>query len=162
MDFSYFDNYTEDKPDLFSPAQQMSEIEQLKTIADRIGSYIWQYKPEAGLDTEDHMGPVAQELLGIPGLDAAVIKEAGQPLKLDTNYLACACLGLIAALARHTLFEEGTNDGQKRQDYNNNVEGQLPTDTSGTDTGAGATDTNGATGTGAVDNANLQPGMAEV
>lgn len=76
-----------------------TEIQQLVDISRFIGSFQWQYKdPEFG-DENLHDGPIAQELLKVPGL-AGAVKEVNGTLTIDTKYVALATLGYVASLAR--------------------------------------------------------------
>lgn len=103
MNFDYFDNAiapvtAEQKQ------QQQLELQQLADIADKIGSYYWSYKEDfankVGTDTDEHIGPIAQQLLGIPGLSSAVIQNEDGTLAIDTQYLSLATFSMLAALAR--------------------------------------------------------------
>lgn len=146
MDLSYFDITTEEPLSLNSPEQKMDEYAQLKEIADKIGSYRWQYKDdfaaEKGIDTNEHIGIAAQDLLNVKGLDSAVFNDEDGTLKVNTDYLALANLGLIAALARIVLSVLGDNNEQ----YN---EKELPAEfQAGTKTGTDTTaSTDAAIGT---------------
>lgn len=139
MDLSYFDITTEEPLALNSPEQKIDEYAQLKEIADKIGSYRWQYKDdfaaEKGIDTNEHIGIAAQDLLNVKGLDSAVFNDEDGTLKVNTDYLALANLGLIAALARIVL-------GDNNEQYN---EKELPAELqTGAETGtntAATTDT---------------------
>lgn len=112
MDFSYFQSQSAAKPELNSADQIRNETLMLKDIAEKLGCYNWQYKADfasnKGTDVNEHLGPVAQELLTIPGLAGAVIQAPDGTLAVNTNYAALAALGLVAALARIVLGE--TND----------------------------------------------------
>lgn len=83
-------------------AKQMSlmeiyetEISQLYDLAKHVGSFEWQYDG----DNKLHDGPIAQALLLCPGLKDAVYDDNGT-LKIDTQFVALATLGYIAALTR--------------------------------------------------------------
>lgn len=126
MDFSYFDANAK-APELNSPEQVRDEIMQLNEVADKLGSYRWSYKDdfagEKGVDTEEHFGPVAQQLLEIPGLAGAVIQDEDGTLKVNTDYAALAALGLVAALARVVLGKNGKNgDGTTEDSTESNAE----------------------------------------
>lgn len=109
MDFNYFNEETEAAPSINSPEQIRDEMSQLREIADKLGSYRWTYKDDfaanKGIDTNEHFGPVAQQLLEIPGLSGAVMQGPDGTLQVNTNYAALAALGLVAALARIVLGE---------------------------------------------------------
>ena len=118
QDWSYFDIRTDNNggaPSISDPRQIRDEMLQLNEIADKLGCYRWDYKEDFadthGTDTQDHIGPVAQQLLKIPGLAGAVIQAEDGTLAVNTNYAALAALGLVAALARLVLNKgEGINN----------------------------------------------------
>ena len=96
MDFSQFRDFQPEKSD---------EELQLEAIAQNIGSHTYNYKDGVGEDpSQDHIGPTAQELQQVPGLEAAVKEnpETGL-LEVDTQFIALASIGLLAALARKVL-----------------------------------------------------------
>lgn len=101
MNFDFFDAQP---PVVNSVEQKQFELKQLQEVADKIGHFMWSYKTDfadkTGVDTKDHVGPIAQELLGIPGLESAVIQTEDGTLAIDTNYLSLATFSLLAALAR--------------------------------------------------------------
>lgn len=101
MNFDFFDAQL---PVVNSVEQKQFELKQLQEVADKIGHFMWSYKTDfadkTGVDTKDHVGPIAQELLGIPGLESAVIQTEDGTLAIDTNYLSLATFSLLAALAR--------------------------------------------------------------
>ena len=101
MNFDFFDATL---PVVNSVEQKQFELKQLQEVADKIGHFMWSYKTDfadkTGVDTKDHVGPIAQELLGIPGLESAVIQTEDGTLAIDTNYLSLATFSLLAALAR--------------------------------------------------------------
>lgn len=101
MNFDFFDSQL---PVVDSVEQKQFELKQLQEVADKIGHFMWSYKTDfadkTGVDTKDHVGPIAQELLGIPGLESAVIQTEDGTLAIDTNYLSLATFSLLAALAR--------------------------------------------------------------
>lgn len=72
-----------------------TEISQLYDLARHVGSFEWQYDG----DNKLHDGPIAQALLLCPGLKDAVYDDNGT-LKIDTQFVALATLGYIAALTR--------------------------------------------------------------
>lgn len=134
MNLDYFDDISVPAPD--SVEQKQLELKQLQDIADKIGSYYWSYKEDFamnnGVDTKDHIGPIAQQLLSIPGLESAVIQAEDGTLKIDTQYLSLATFSMLAALARFI--------GIKGEDQNGNIREELVTelpDNSATE-GAGA------------------------
>ena len=118
QDWSYFDIRTDNNggaPSISDPRQIRDEMLQLNEIADKFGCYRWDSKDDfadtPGPDTQDHIGPVAQQLLKIPGLAGAVIQAEDGTLAVNTNYAALAALGLVAALARLVLNKgEGINN----------------------------------------------------
>lgn len=103
MNFDYFDGYSDE------PAKIDVEDEkiQLQNLANFVGSHVWSYTPEAqetyGIDGEDHLGIIAQDLLKVPGLASAVKMDENGKYKVNTDYAALAALALVAALARATL-----------------------------------------------------------
>ena len=116
QDWSYFDIRQEDSgaPSISDPRQIRDEMLQLNEIADKLGCYRWDYKEDFadthGVDKNDHIGPVAQQLLKIPGLAGAVIQAEDGTLAVNTNYAALAALGLVAALARLVLNKGEINN----------------------------------------------------
>lgn len=96
------------------------ENTQLELIKNNIGSYLWQYKPEFsdeyGVDDNEHIGILAQELLKVPGLDSAVVRDSNGIYKVKTDYVALATLGLVAALTRKVAaLEEEIENGADKQ-----------------------------------------------
>ncbi len=73
-----------------------TELQQLTDIARHIGSFQWQYDGDDKL----HDGPIAQALLQCPGLKDAVHMNEDGTLYIDTNFVALATLGYVAALCR--------------------------------------------------------------
>lgn len=127
MNFDYFNsefNSESKAPSLNSPAQVRDELMQLQDVADKLGSYRWSYKDdfagEKGVDTDEHFGPVAQQLLEIPGLAGAVMQDEDGTLKVNTDYAALAALGLVAALARIVLGRD--KDGTTEDSTESNTE----------------------------------------
>lgn len=124
MNFDYFDIISQgDAPAINDPAQVRDEMLQLKDIADKIGSYRWNYKEDFSKapDNNEHIGIVAQQLLQVPGLEAAVSQdpETGV-LTVDTQYVALAALGLVSALARFIL------NNNKETEYGTNSTSNIP------------------------------------
>ena len=134
MEFNYFDEYTTDEaPAINDPVQIRDEMSQLYDIANRIGSYRWNYKEDfnAAPDNNEHLGIVAQQLLQVPGLEAAVSEDPNTGvLKVDTQYVALAALGLIAALTRYVLNING-------EQTNGTTNTELPDTVSDTETTRG-------------------------
>lgn len=131
MDFNYFDLYKDDNdtsiaPDINEPSQIRDEMSQLMDIASKIGSYRWSYKEDFANapDNEEHIGIVAQQLLQVPGLEAAVSEdpETGV-LKVDTQYVALAALGLVAALARYVGLQ---GENKVNGETDTELSGELP------------------------------------
>lgn len=114
MNFDFFDAQL---PVVDSVEQKQFELKQLQEVADKIGHFMWSYKTDfadkTGVDTKDHVGPIAQELLGIPGLESAVIQTEDGTLAIDTNYLSLATFSLLAALAR-LIGVKGEDDTAKQ------------------------------------------------
>lgn len=115
MNFDYFNEETA-APSINSPEQIRDELSQLREVADKLGSYRWTYKDDfaanKGIDTDEHFGPVAQQLLEIPGLSGAVMQGPDGTLQVNTNYAALAALGLVAALARIVLGEHNDTSAE--------------------------------------------------
>lgn len=95
MDYTVFDNTEEISP----TEQQINEINQLAELAQNVGSYTWAYDKGDDVDGKIHDGIIAQDLLKVPALRAAVI-DKGDHLEIDTRYVATAALGYVAALTR--------------------------------------------------------------
>ena len=92
MDLTFIDNAIE-----MSQKEQLdTELAQLVDIAKHIGSFEWKYDG----DTKLHDGPIAQALLLCPGLKDAVHKNEDGTLYIDTNFIALATLGYVAAICR--------------------------------------------------------------
>lgn len=129
MDFSYFEQVSDDKPDMNSPEYIATELEILQAIADKIGCYEYEYNEKAPSDAAEglHIGPVAQELLEVPGLDSAVTLEDGI-YKVKSDMVALACLGICAALARHIIGKTDENDSTEMdRQLDNSTEGTTET-----------------------------------
>lgn len=92
MDLTFIDNAIE-----MSQKEQLdTELAQLADIAKHIGSFEWKYDGDDKL----HDGPIAQALLLCPGLKDAVHKNDDGTLYIDTNFIALATLGYVAAICR--------------------------------------------------------------
>ena len=110
MDLSFLDNADiRDDISQFTPnEQELLELQQLAEIAEKIGSYTWVYDENAPKEAQDgqlHDGIVAQQLLEVPGLKAAVHEVPnedgnGTHLEVDTKFVSLATLGYVAALTR--------------------------------------------------------------
>lgn len=144
MNLDYFDDINVPAPD--SVEQKQLELKQLQDIADKIGSYYWSYKEDFainnGVDTKDHIGPIAQQLLSIPGLESAVIQDEDGTLKIDTQYLSLATFSMLAALARFIGIKGDNEDGNIREELVTELPNNT-TETAGAEaevgTGAGST-----------------------
>lgn len=145
MNLDYFDNVDVPAPD--SVEQKQLELKQLQDIADKIGSYYWSYKEDFamnnGVDTKDHIGPIAQQLLSIPGLESAVIQDKDGTLKIDTQYLSLATFSMLAALARFIGIKGENEDGNIREELVTELPDVSTTENigaegAGTEAGAGA------------------------
>ena len=119
MDLTFIDNAIE-----MSREEQLdTELAQLADIAKHIGSFEWKYDG----DTKLHDGPIAQELLLCPGLQDAVHKNGDGTLYIDTNFIALATLGYVAAICRRVSgiklepIEQTLAEG-------NAIKAQMPTD----------------------------------
>ena len=106
-------------------ADVSDEATQLELIKNNIGSYLWQYKPdfakEYDVDEREHLGIVAQELLKVPGLDSAVVKDSNGVYRVKTDYVALATLGLVAALTRKVAQLEEIINGTDKQEIPENI-----------------------------------------
>lgn len=119
MDLTFIDNAIE-----MSQKEQLdTELAQLADIAKHIGSFEWKYDG----DNKLHDGPIAQALLLCPGLKDAVHKNEDGTLYIDTNFIALATLGYVAAICRRVSgiqlepIEETLEKG-------NEIKAQMPTD----------------------------------
>lgn len=92
MDLQFIDDAIE----MSKQEQYETEMAQLVDIAKHIGSFEWKYDGDDKL----HDGPIAQALLLCPGLKDAVHKNADGTLYIDTNFIALATLGYVAAICR--------------------------------------------------------------
>ena len=104
MNFDYFDVIgSEPKIDT------EDEAIQLRNVADNIGSYLYSYTEDAqqqyGVDGNEHLGIIAQDLMRVPGLASAVTKDENGNYVVDAEKVALASLGLVAALSRYVLGE---------------------------------------------------------
>ena len=92
MDLTFIDNAIE----MSREEQYDTELAQLADIAKHIGSFEWKYDGDDKL----HDGPIAQALLLCPGLKDSVHKNDDGTLYIDTNFIALATLGYVAAICR--------------------------------------------------------------
>ena len=130
MDWSYFDTIGSE-PQIDTE----DEMTQLQNVANNIGSYLYEYKPEAqeqyGTDNQEHLGIIAQDLLKVPGLASAVHKDEYGNYVVDAQKVALAALGLVAALARKVLDIKLSED--YADDTGSNMDETVPaTDTTTT------------------------------
>ena len=119
MDLTFIDNAIE-----MSQKEQLdTELAQLADIAKHIGSFEWKYDGDNRL----HDGPIAQALLLCPALKDAVHKNEDGTLYIDTNFIALATLGYVAAICRQVSgiklepIEQTLAEG-------NAIKEQMPTD----------------------------------
>lgn len=136
QDYSYFDTIGSE-PQIDTE----DEMIQLQNVANNIGSYLYEYTPEAqeqySTDNQEHLGIIAQDLLKVPGLASAVHKDEYGNYIVDAQKVALAALGLVAALARKVIGE--TDNGTTSEELSESVQ----------DTGADTiTETAGATESG--------------
>lgn len=138
------------------PVQMNSELEMLRELADNVGCYAYEYKPEyqqdLGANDQENIGIMAQDLQKIPGLASSVITNEDGSLSVDGNRLALSALAYVAALARHILGVTVTNDS------NTTVSDELQNTEEGTDLQASGEGT--ATGTGSPEISGLAEGSA--
>lgn len=116
--------------------QRAAELEMLKDLAANVGQYEYNYTQEAnedptlpGVDDKDHLGIMAQDLLKIPGLASCVNSQLDgnnqETYTIDTNKLALAAMGYVAALSKIVLDMRGIEyDNSSKANAN-----QLPTET---------------------------------
>jgi len=89
---------------------QGGSLDMIDEVAGKIRNYLYHYKPETAPDIgEDpsvqHIGPMAQDLLKVPGY-AAAVKEGPNGLEVDTGRLALVNAGVIADLSRRVIMLE--------------------------------------------------------
>ena len=158
MNFDFFDATL---PVVDSIEQKQFELKQLQEVADKIGHFMWSYKTDfadkTGVDTKDHVGPIAQELLGIPGLESAVIQTEDGTLAIDTNYLSLATFSLLAALAR-LIGVKGDDTAEQSMADSVSDSGTIPSATETTSTG---TDSSATTSTEEQQSEVVQPSLEE-
>ena len=87
-----------------------TQPDMIAEVADNIRNYLYHYKsetaPKIGEDpTTQHIGPMAQDLLKVPGYEAAV-HEGPNGLEVDTGRLALVNAGVIADLSRRVIMLE--------------------------------------------------------
>lgn len=91
-------------------AEPDTNMDVLSMFADKIQNYTWTYKPDnkLGLDpTVQHIGPMAQDLLKVPGLASCVVQDESGYLAVDTTQLSLATIGLLSdATKRIEILEE--------------------------------------------------------
>lgn len=76
-----------------------TELAAISDLATKIGLYEWKYEPGVTGESELHIGPIAQDLLRVPGLASAVKNENGR-IVIDTKFVALAALSYCATLTR--------------------------------------------------------------
>lgn len=119
MDLTFIDNAIE-----MSQKEQLdTELAQLADIAKHIGSFEWKYDG----DTKLHDGPIAQALLLCPGLKDAVHKNDDGTLYIDTNFIALATLGYVAAICRRVSGIQ-LEPIEQTLAMGNEIKAQMPTD----------------------------------
>lgn len=104
-------DFTEIDPgwDDITPEQSVSssiednEYNQLLDIAKHVGSFDYEYTDNIQAPAGNHIGPIAQDLLKVQGLDSLVQQDENGILTVNTQYAALAALSLVAALARKVL-----------------------------------------------------------
>ena len=79
----------------------------LAEVAEKINNYTYHYKPGVGEDPSvEYSGPMAQELLEVPGYRSAVFEDNSGLLEVDTRRVAMVNAGMIADLSKRLLFLE--------------------------------------------------------
>lgn len=118
------------------PQQREAETEMLKELAANVGQYDYNYTDEANqdptlqgaVDTEEHLGIMAQDLLKIPGLASCVNEQqdgnGNQTYTVDGGRVALAALGYIAALTKIVLDMRGIEYGNSSETNANTVSGE--------------------------------------
>lgn len=84
-------------------AEPDTNMDVLSIFTDKIQNYTWNYKPDnkLGLDpTETHIGPMAQDLLKVPGLESTVVQDESGYLAVDAAQLSLANTGLLSDIAK--------------------------------------------------------------
>lgn len=108
MDLEFIRQYkTDTREEIHPTEQEINELNQLIELARNVGSYTYYYNENAPDEAQPglHDGIVAQDLLKVDGLRAAVHNninpETGEEyLSVDANQVALATLGYVAALVR--------------------------------------------------------------
>lgn len=80
-----------------------NEYNQLLDVAKHVGSFDYEYKDGVQAPEGSHIGPIAQDLQKVQGLDSLVQPDENGILTVNTQYAALAALSLVAALARRVL-----------------------------------------------------------
>lgn len=130
------------------PVQKNSELEMLRELADNVGCYAYEYKPEyqqdVGANDQENIGIMAQDLQKIPGLASSVITNEDGSLSVDGNRLALSALAYVAALARHILGVTNDSNTAVSDELQNTKEGtDLQSSGEGTATGTGSPEISG-------------------
>ena len=116
--YDFIDDVRDDLNQISPTEKEYTELQQLAELATNIGSYQWTYTggPDAG-DGKIHDGPIAQELLKVPGLKDAVNKDPNDGhLSIDTQYVSLATLGYVAALVRLIMKIGGEPSDKYKED----------------------------------------------
>lgn len=106
MDLEFIKQY-QNRECIKPTEQELNELNQLIELARNVGSYTYVYNEDAPDNVKPglHDGIVAQDLLKVDGLRSAVHNninpETGEEyLSVDSNHVALATLGYVAALVR--------------------------------------------------------------
>lgn len=97
-----FNEIEDDVSDITPDEYKDTELRAITDLAQNIGLFEWKYDvPLEGTDNKLHIGPIAQDLLRVPELRAAVHKDPKSGyLKIDTKLLSLAAISYVATLAR--------------------------------------------------------------
>lgn len=90
----------DDVTDIPEKEYKETELKAISDLAQGIGLYEWKYEPGVTGEQELHLGPIAQDLLRVPGLASAVHKDANGVVTIDSKFVALATLSYVATLAR--------------------------------------------------------------
>ena len=100
MTFDEAQKTLDEVTDISKPEYKETELKAISDLAQGIGLYEWKYEPGVTGDQELHIGPIAQDLLRVPGLASAVHKQEDGTITIDSKFVALAALSYVATLAR--------------------------------------------------------------
>jgi len=103
-----------DSVDTIKPYEyKETELAAIVDLARNVGLYEWKYEPGVTGEQDLHVGPIAQDLLKVPGLASAVHKQEDGTLTIDSKFIALAALSYCATLARILSQVEYTGSKEK-------------------------------------------------